>query len=308
MRFRLCPSDTCSESSAAGCSGGYGDYIIDLETFVDAYFEATRQASEYKCQNYLEYNCDCEDDDGKGDDFDRDICEYDCLVDADLESCVDRIPYEDDENREEEFEVDKYMECQQYEVQQDENNNRRMEEAEEEQWFIGPYCAEQGGAIYLGLFTDDACTNFADENGGKETFEALSGDELPYSAVSIIGSECVSCLDMEEAENNNNNGDNNGDGNNDGLLDSCQEIYEAAGKCESSLPEGMVSYPNTNACNYIDGIKVIRQDGMITRFGSGPSATTTLLIVLFALATAALAFYVYYLRMRLNTKQNTLLG
>jgi hypothetical protein len=230
------------------------------------------------------------------------ICEYDCYADAGLEiSCVDNNPYEDDENNDEEFEVERYMECENYEAPDD--DNRRLDEDEEEQgWYIGPYCAEQGGSIFLGMFTDDACTEFADSNGGRDTYESLSGgDELPYSAVSIIGPECVSCLNMEDNDNDNDQADN------DSVMESCQEIYEAAGKCEESLPEGMLDDPNTQACNYIAGIKVIRQDGIITYMGTSKNGTATVFIVIFALATASLAFYVYYLRMRLGVKLDSLL-
>lgn len=309
VRFRLCPVATCSTSKAGGCKTGYGDYIVDLNTFVDAYFEITRINSEYECQAYLANNCDCDDDDGKGDDFNRDYCEYDCYADAGKDSCVDGNPYNDDENREEEFKVEEYMECKQYEVSGEEddadNNERRLDEEDqydETQYYIGPYCAEQGGAIYLGLFADDSCSKFADSTGGRATYKELSGGEtLPYSTSTIVGSECVSCLDMDN--NENDNGEQNYD---DLVSDSCETIYYYSGKCESGLPYGMVSEPNDNACNYIAGVEVIRQDGVVT-FMARPNATITAFIVIFALATAALAFYVYYLRMRLRFKPNTLL-
>ena len=36
VRFRLCPSDYCD--SGSGCSAGYGDYIIDMNTYLAAWF------------------------------------------------------------------------------------------------------------------------------------------------------------------------------------------------------------------------------------------------------------------------------
>jgi hypothetical protein len=270
---------------------------------MDAYFEATRQATEYQCEAYLANNCDCDDDDGKGDDFDAEICEYDCFAAADMaDSCADNNPYEDDENNDEEFEAENYMECQEYEPPQD-DDNRRLEDAEEEeeQWFVGPYCAEQGGAVFLGMFTDESCSTFADTYGGRTTFQSLAGTELPYSEVSLIGPDCISCLDREQDENDDNNGQD------ELVSDACEEIYTAAGKCEYALPEGMVEYPNNSACNYIAGVKVIRQDGIITAMGSIVNPTATVFTVLFALACAGLGFYVYYLRTRLGMKQDTLL-
>ena len=43
VRFRLCPSDTCSMESAYGCKEGYGDYVISMEAYLEAYFEAVEQ-------------------------------------------------------------------------------------------------------------------------------------------------------------------------------------------------------------------------------------------------------------------------
>ena len=38
-RFRLCPANKCSKRGA-GCSSNYGDYVVDLYTFLDAYVES----------------------------------------------------------------------------------------------------------------------------------------------------------------------------------------------------------------------------------------------------------------------------
>ena len=72
IRFRLCPSETCSATKAAGCTSGFGEYIIDMDTFMEAYFEAKRENMEYECEHHLNYNCGgCENDNGD-DNFNRD--------------------------------------------------------------------------------------------------------------------------------------------------------------------------------------------------------------------------------------------
>jgi hypothetical protein len=272
-----------------------------LGTFLSSYYEVSRQNTEYKCQTYLNYNCNCDDDDGKGDDFNAEYCEYDCFANADLFECIDKNPYEgDQEEQEEAFDVEEYLECKEF---QPNNNNRRLNEnGGEAQLFIGPYCAEQGGAVLLGVFKDDACTEFADDLNGRYTYEYLTrGEVLPYSSVSIIGSECTSCLDHgDENESQDNN--------KDGVSEACEAIYQTAGKCELQLSSRAVQTKNTNACNYLEGIKMIRQDGIITALPRA-SATATAFIVIFALLTAVLAFYVYYLHLRLNMKkkENSLL-
>ena len=66
VRFRLCPGSSCSATHAAGC------YVIDMATFMEAYFEAVRQIDEVNCANYLNGQCNCDNDD-QDDNFDEDI-------------------------------------------------------------------------------------------------------------------------------------------------------------------------------------------------------------------------------------------
>lgn len=44
--FRLCP-DTCDDSNSLGCSSSYGDYVVGLDTFVQAYMEDERDNLNY---------------------------------------------------------------------------------------------------------------------------------------------------------------------------------------------------------------------------------------------------------------------
>lgn len=292
VRFRLCPEDSCSASDAGGCSADYGDYVVDMHTYVNTYYESKNRAIEEECQNFLENNCGCEDN---GDDqYDEAVCQYNCVVNAEMDQCVDFVQQDDEDG--EAFDVEEFLYCAQWEAADD--NGRKLEDAEEEAgYFVGPYCSGQGGTILLGMFSDDTCTTFVDEYGGKETFEQLAGFELPYSEDSIVDSECMSCAyvnndnDQQEVEIN----------------EACQTAYNAAGKCESNLPSGTTYYPETSACNYISGIQVIREDGMVTKLDKSPSAPATAFIIIAALACAGMGMYVWYLRTRLGMKTDTLL-
>lgn len=300
IRFRLCPSDSCSTSSSSGCTSAYGDYIIDMNTFLNSYYEAVEDYNQYRCEYISQFSCDCNDDDAKGDDFNREVCEYECFVKYDMvETCDARNPYNDDQAQEEEkFELRDYVECAQVEFQQDEQDQqqRLLEQEEQIQYFIGPYCAEQGGAIYLGLFTDDTCSTFADSNGGYKTYGSLAGANLPYARESIIGMDCLSCKEPEDF-----NYDGNDAQDADQVIQMCEEIYELAGKCESALEAtGYISEANENACNYIAGIKVVRKDGIITQVGSKANKTASIFIGIFVVAFVLLAAYVYYLKTKLD--------
>ena len=191
VRFRLCPSDSCTMESAAGCSAGYGDYIIGMEDYLQAYFEAVQQDHEYNCEIARQNDCAC-DKDGQGDDFNEEICHYEGYMNLGMEYCVDRNPDEEEgQQKEEEWELDRMAECQQYNFENNNNNNRNLED--QAQYYLGAYCSENGGNIYMGLFTDDTCSQFADAYGGRETFATLSyGKSLPYSDTTMIGTECMS--------------------------------------------------------------------------------------------------------------------
>jgi len=295
IRFRLCPSEECSPDKAGGCDSDYGDYVIDMNTFLETYYDALENYNQYKCEYTSQVLCDCEDGDDKGDDFDAEQCEYECFVKYGMEDICDaKNPYADDEaEEEEEFNFADYVECQQAKF---ENNERRRLDEEEIEYFIGPYCAEQGGAIFLGLFTDDTCTSFADNYGGAATYSSLAGSSLPYSEDSLISMDCISC---KEPEDFNDEGDDAQD--EDQVIDMCEQIYEGAGKCEQGLQStGYLQYANNNACNYIQGIKVVRKDGIITQVGSKANKTASIFIGIFVVAFVLLAAYVYYLKTKLD--------
>lgn len=309
VRFRLCPSGSCSATSGGGCTSGYGDYIIDMDTFVEAFVEARRQDMEQACENQVNYVCDCEDDDGKGDDFDRDYCEYDCLVAAGMEECVENNPYVDDQQDEEDQDMDRFFECQKLdwgENQQYNNQNQQnnYDNGEEIEYYAGPYCSEQGGAIKVGVFTDDACTEFAQDI----TFYDITGYTIPYLTESIVSEECLSCqepVDLEEQYNNQNNNNGNDAQDEDEVREQCEQLYMGAGKCELDIYGPYEK--NQNACTYMEGIKIVRADGMLDVSDARPSAVATAFIVIFAMSFAAMGFYVWYLRTRLGVKQNSLL-
>lgn len=310
VRFRLCPTNKCSQRTGSGCSKGYGDYIADVYRYVSAYSQAQRRQDEYQCQSYLYKHCDCEDSDDKGDDFDKDICEYQCYNKARKYSCIENNPYYDDDHKDQEYledykTLEKYFEgCTQFSPYNDE---RKLEEDDDdddgETYYIGLYCADQGGNIFLGMFTDDRCTNFADKNAGRTTYKGLTGgQELPYSDYSMVRSDCVSCEDQEEQRDGDENDD---DAEAEALIsEACQEVYQAAGKCETQMEESGPSTLNQNACYYMEGIQIIRRDGIIDTSFSRPNKVASFFIFLFAVSFVLLGAIIYYFRMKLGMKLN----
>lgn len=289
VRFRLCPTDFCDSNK--GCSNGYGDYIIDMDSYLAAWFEAKQAYQSFQC-DYLTNNvCDCADD---TDDYPQVNCQYDCYAAHSMAGiCMDYNPYGDttDSNT---FSLYDYMTCSKLSV-----SSSGRELSDSSSWngyyYVGPYCASQGGAIYLGLFTDDTCTAFADTVGGRQTYYSLKGTNLPYGQTNVVDMDCMSCKEPSE---NNVDGDDASDA--DDVTEACETIYTVAGKCEANLPYGTVFAPNNNACNYMEGIKIVRKDGTVVSASARANKTASVFIGIFVVSFVLLSAYVYFLKTKLD--------
>jgi hypothetical protein len=288
VRFRMCPTQSCNSANTVGCTEGYGDYIVDLNTYLYYYFNAKSTYQMYECNYLANYVCGCNDNNGN-----QDYCLWDCFSDHNMASvCMQNNPYNADngnngqaENNGNGFDLQDYMECTESNVQ-DENGNAL---------YIGPFCASQGGTIHLGIFTDDSCTNFADSEDGRSAYLTATGYELPYAEANIVDLDCMSCIEPSEKNNAGNDAE---DG--DNVNEMCEKIYTLAGKCEASLPYGTTNYPNNNACNYLEGIKIVRADGTIVTADSRANKAAAVFIGLFTTAFVLLSAYVYFLKTKLD--------
>jgi len=289
IRFRLCPVEYCSASSGGGCRSGYGDYIVDMDTFAGSYLENKAEQEESNCESYKENSCNCYYAD------DEEACIDQCYADAGMTECYDEVDGNGDVV--EKFDPLNYYACAQYEFpEQNDAYYRKLEDAgddEDMEYYMGAYCSDEGSKVVLGLFTDDACTNFSDDYGGRKTYSSLSGGEsMPYSQTSIIDTGCYSCAveqdangrKLEEVE----------------VSEACEAIYEPAGKCESNLSYGTSSYPNEAGCDYMEGIKITRSNGIVIAGANSANAVANTFIGLFSVSFVLLGSYVYYLKTKLD--------
>merc|ERR1719232_942647 len=197
------------------------------------------------------------------------------------------------------LEVKDYTDCAQYELPDgdDDERRRRLEDGEgdddEDAYYIGPYCANQGGSIHLGFFTDDTCSEYADDYAGASTFADLSGYSLPYSKKSLVSTECMTC--MANKDENDDDAQQEDEAN-----EACETVYQYAGKCESYLS---TDYPNEAACTFMEGIKVIKGDGTVNVGAPGPSKAASSFIGIFGVSFFFLAAYVYYLKSMLASSK-----
>merc|ERR1712160_19858 len=94
--------------------------------------------------------------------------------------------------------------------------------------------------------------------------------------------------------------DNNGDDQNeDEVKESCEQLYEASGKCEAGL-SNYVQYPNNNGCNFMEGIKIVRKNGVVVRGPGSKNGTASVFVGLFAASFVLLGGYAYYLKTKLD--------
>jgi len=74
--FRLCPADSCDDDARLGCSEGYGDYVVGLNSFVQGYMEGKEEeqgddGNDFNLRDYAEcreYEQEVDDDQANADD------------------------------------------------------------------------------------------------------------------------------------------------------------------------------------------------------------------------------------------------
>jgi hypothetical protein len=293
-RFRLCPASSCSSNSGGGCSKGYGDYIVDMDVFLQTFMENKREAEEQACESYAQYNCSCQ---NNGDDaYDEQACMQKCFYNAGMYECIEQNNNNNNQNNYyQNIDVNDYLQCAAYRAG---GGGRRLEDGADAngngdaEYYIGPYCSDQGGKIVLGMFTDDSCTEFADDYGGRSTYESLSGMSLPYASQSIVDTKCYSC----EGEQMNNGGYYTTQ-----AKEACSEMYVSSGKCETQLTSARgYNYINENACTYMEGIKITRSNGIIISGAATANKVASAFIGIFSVSFVLLGSYVYYLKTKLD--------
>ena len=179
--FTLCPAES---QCVSGCEGGT-QYVSQLNFFVDAFTEAQMGAHEYACEMARE-NC------GEGDD---DANMANCYAGYNAQNC-------DEEDGEGNFNLQEFLECNQF----------------DDEYYVGPYCAEDGASIFLGYFKENTCSNFADSGLFEETY----GYQLDYSDYSMVADSCANCKEHGDHQNDGDEEDE------DDVLEQCEELYAAA--------------------------------------------------------------------------------
>ena len=304
VRFRLCPSDSCFDHFGVGCSSNYGEYVVDMYSFLEVYIAWQMENAQYQCTTYqntcykkcydVSNNANCYSNCYKGYGVDAALCsntdEYGNVADG----------YGN------QFSLGDYLECAEYELNNYENENDLTH-------YLGPYCANQGGDIRLGFFQDQYCS--IPSAYQSNYFEKLTGVEIPYTKQSIVNTNCMSCeATQEEQEAQQNDYYNyDADGNRNYYVatevnDLCGTMYMQSGKCETQFSQDDVAYPEEGACTYIESVKRLKNDGIIRSDQKISSKPASIAIGVFTGLAVLLGGYVYYLKSKISRSRVNLAG
>lgn len=307
--FRMCPDSSCSS-----CNYNYGEYIVDMETYLEATLGYKQEVQEEYCETCnqcYEWAAEQAENEANGEDEDEEedeeaaMCQY-----IDVNSCYAEC--QNIENMEDNGYMDasEFTECQQLDYEDNYGNV----------YYAGAMCASSGSRIKIGVFLDEECSIY---DSSKDIESYLQNDDgynmkLSYHLLkqTFAEGECIANCLVEDDEQ-----DNNGDDEKEAEVNEvCEELYEAAGKCESShgFEDGIVDYENYDnqvrneelVCDFISSLKAGHYDqtgeivvsGGRTTLGGGSTTTggQKFALTFFILGSVGLAGYAAMLHSQLT--------
>lgn len=143
----------------------------------------------------------------------------------------------DNMNWDDQFQVDRYAECGQYEIEQAEGDDANANQYADMQFFIGPTCTSDELDVKLALFSEETCTT-----ASSVSFEEISnGWTMPFSSGGMVSTYCSDCVELNENDGTY------------GLREMCTNLYmEAAYACEEKMEYFSYYGQNTQGCSTID--------------------------------------------------------
>ena len=217
VMFRLCPDNGGGTCSSSSCSSNYGEYIIDMDTYLESTLQHKKDEQDAYCEACQ--SCPAEKDADERRNRRRTTTAVDCAT------CYSHC--KNVKNMEEHGYVDaaEYHRC------------RRVHKNPKSGlvYYAGAMCDKSGTRIKVGLFTDKRCDNL-DADATPEMFIKKHGHNVNLSYYrmkqTFVTDSCVaSCASIDEDDEDDEDGDGNDTETKTAKV--CQILYEAAGKCET---------------------------------------------------------------------------
>lgn len=289
VRFRLCPRDSCFDHFGVGCSKHYGEYVVSMTTFLETYLAFEREMTSDACGTYRD-TCLT-----KCNESSKAMCFYNCLKGYGINGAFCSNNDGNGNYYDGMFDMDSAITCTQYQYGGEEGYAH----------WLGPQCSSQGGIVTLGLYDDENCQ--AKSERTPQYYQRNYGaPHVPHQSDSIITTNCLSCLAVNEDGGDWGeyyNYDANGDKNyyqTDNVNSLCASSYLASGKCEVNLDNSDVLYPEEAACTFLEGVKRLKDDGIIRGNERISSKPASIVIGFFTGAACLLAGYVGYLKHKIQ--------
>lgn len=206
--FRLCPAGSCDN-----CISNYGEYVIDMESYLEAGVEYMKEWQENMC-NQCDEVCQADDDGNDANNGRRLDVQIDC------DSCVtecQKIENMEDNGFEE---ASNYVGCQQI-----------YDGDDGAQFYAGGMCSSGGSKIKIGVFSDEYCSKL---ESNMDVQDFLGGVMLSHVILKSLYNDasCISCTESDW-DVPDDDADNNGD-DEVKVVEMCENLYEQAAKCEST--------------------------------------------------------------------------
>mmetsp|Transcript_9283 Transcript_9283/g.19466 ORF Transcript_9283/g.19466 Transcript_9283/m.19466 type:complete len:422 (-) Transcript_9283:142-1407(-) len=305
--FRLCPSDACDS-----CSYNFGEYIVDLEEYLEATVEYQQEMQEEMCDACQECN-NWEENEEENEQDEDDEGRRRRLESVDCDTCYDECMKI--ENMEDNGYIDatEFLECQMIYDPEDDGKAAL---------YAGPMCASSGSKIKIGVFYDEDC-NVPDSDKDVDDY-LMDGDgvsmKLSHALLkTVYSTDCISCLQPEEEDDNDDQNDD-GEEKEVEVLEMCEQLYEASAKCEKTngFDSGYADYDGYEnqlaqesvVCDFVESLKAGSYDesgeivvnGASSSIGGGAETTggQKFALTFFILGTVGLAGYAAMLHSKLT--------
>lgn len=180
--FRLCPASKCSAYNKYGCQDSFGEYIIEMEMYLEI-------MSQYHHQKYLEYCATCITCMNPPND-DTLYTEYNSTTNETIYTWTaagDCQYYNACQNYK--------QACKDYDANTDDSLYSQILGCSEyvtgnSVGYRGPHCGSNGKSITMGLFTDNECTKYI----GNEADSGISSGSDDSLLQFFYNPTCVSCV------------------------------------------------------------------------------------------------------------------
>ena len=174
-----------------------------------------------------------------------------------------------------EFDAEEYMECKEYDVEENQNGNQQNQQQQynnnyngqygnngqqqqnyngqygnngqqqqnnynnyqDTTFYIGPGCSADGTSIALSMYMNEACSYPAEVNFTQISY---GWESLPFSDGGLVSMDCVACYGPDENYDYE-------------LSEMCTETYESStSRCEENMATYSYYGPVTEGCSYVD--------------------------------------------------------